>query len=821
MNGRRAEILACIRTALVVALLSSCGGDSRGRQELESPVAGELPVLRVEDLARFARRADGPLIDGADAVSSQNAVAEGTAIRLTPATGGFAYAMWQLSPGLLDVGAVQMKISTSPGGELWIGVGNYSSGSWDFSGPYLSGAPVAVMTPGMSRQSPTGSAYVVAVASGGEARVEQLALGLFMDFPAAGGSLMWDAQRMQALTMSQDAGAASVRAGVIAAAEYYRGWAVPESSEWWGPHQNGVMALAVAWRLTGEQKYLGKLSDYLDCVARFENLRGGRDGAEDLDLGVSLTNISVAYNWSKGELSAETCSLLEALLFKEGQYANTLFQARKTRYYWNHAHYVATGLYAAGCVLDDYTPLAAVWRMDVSAFYDRMETLQDKRGDVVYPEGCAYAGAVYYLVAQYRELRLGFDGAVPSRSWWSKLPAYFRSTLRPDMARSIRLADDDGVFIYPPENALRYAATYTGNPDAQSLAVLLRETCGQQKETFWLFAWQAALLTDPRVSSATGTRPLSELFEDSGLAVTRDSWDAGASLLAVRSGKPGGSVYNSYLAAHPLDQYGGLGHLQADNNSLSWWKGSTCLLSDYGFEDLKLTSQHNTITLSGYGQMGESGEWWGWGWSWKRWGYGGAITRSERLGGDAYIAEMRCDDDYVPNAKLAKFRRRVVWLDPNVLVVQDKVETTAPMDVEVNWQTELGTWQLLTSEAIAAGRLHCRAIGLQPSGRKAQSLSIDDDTEGRRLQTVFTSVDGEVDLAHVLWDASSAEGWVLRSASSGSLTFSDGLRELILGVDAARITVRGYRALDFPCSVSLRARSKRGIMRATASRLVT
>lgn len=718
---------------------------------------------------------------------------------LHPTAGGLAYGMWAIDPGSLNLSAVQVRLTTSGDARVWLGMADYAKGAWQLSGPYLSGAPAHVCGQG-EITSPDGSAYFVAIALGGEVRIEQLAVGLFMEFPAASGHLMWDQARMAALATADGEEYKQTIANVVAAAEYYRGWAVPTDGEWWGPHQNGVMALATAWRLTGEPQYREKLTDYLKCVSLFSDLRGGRDGAEDLDLGVSLTNISVSYNWVRDSLDAETRSRLEALLLKEAQHAGELFKSRDRRFYWNHAHYLATGLFATGCVLDSYSPDAAEWRQESAAFFDQMEALQDQRTDAGYPEGCAYASAVYYLTAQYRELRLSFEGAVPQRSWWSKVPQYFACTLRPDLKETVKLADDDGKYIYPPEAVLRYVATEVQSGTAQYLASALHTAAFDQKDSFPLFAWQAALFTDPRVPAISSLGPETAVLSDLGLAACRSTWAADASLLMVRSGLPGGKVYNDYLQAHPEDGHGGLGHMQCDLNSLSWWSGGTCMLADYGFENVKLTSQHNTVTVSGYGQCGEGGAWWGWGWNWKPWGYGGIITHAAAIGADAYRAEMRCDDAYVPNAQLAKFRRRVLWLEPNLLLVQDRVGLTATGDIEVNWQTELGAWTVSGAAAVAGGRLHCRALGRQPDSWHRNSIGIDNSTVGWRLQPVYGSSEGEAELAHVLWDSLSASGWKLQEALPNSLTFSDGSRQAILRIEGGQIVLRGYRALDLPWS---------------------
>jgi hypothetical protein len=556
------------------------------------------------------------------------------------------------------------------------------------------------------------------------------------------------------------------------------------------------MALGVAWRLTGEDKYRSKLVKYLEHISNYSDLRGGRPGAEDLDLGVSLTNIAVATNWLKGELEPATVARLHALLFREAQYAAELFEDRERLFFWNHSHFVATGLYAAACELDAYTPEAASWRAEVEAFYEQMESLLDQAGDAFYPEGCAYAGAVYFLTAEYRELRRSFSGSVPGHSWWRQLDEYFGCTLRPDMQQTLRIADDSGVWIYQPSAVLRYAAFLEGDAESQALARHFQNEALDERESFPDMIWQSAMFADPRVSTGALSLPAGHVFEDGGCFVQRTSWSADADLLTVRAGLPGGTAYNAFLGQHPGDEFGELGHMHADQCSISWWVNGSCLLSNSGFEDLKLTNQHNTLSFGGRGQMGEAGGWWGWGWDWKPWGYGAELTRIDTAQTDCSVIEMRADSAYVPATHLEQFRRRVIWFKPNLLLVQDRVQLGEPNSIEANWLTQLGHWGGMGSQG-SSGSLNLRVLGTQPGQTLRQSVLISAGNTAYRLQTLFFAPSGETRLLHVLWDNSQAQDWKLQSETGGVLRFTDATRELEISIEGDHIQTRGYRVQQF------------------------
>jgi hypothetical protein len=231
--------------------------------------------------------------------------------------------------------------------------------------------------------------------------------------------------------------------------------------------------------------------------------------------------------------------------------------------------------------------------------------------------------------------------------------------------------------------------------------------------------------------------------------------------------------------------------MHADQGSIGWWNNGQCLLADCGFEDLKFSNQHSTLSFSGRGQMGEAGEWWGWGWNWKPWGYGAKIGRLSD-GGDKYtLVELNGDSAYVPATWLEEFRRRIVWVKPNVLIVQDRVVLGQEREIEANWITQLESWSVSGQQA-GSGPLNLRVLGTPMLAARKASLTISVKANARRLQTVFQGEAGESRLVHVLWDSSDPQGWKLSSQNTSMLNFTRVGQSLGVNTALDGVLLTGY-----------------------------
>jgi hypothetical protein len=235
--------------------------------------------------------------------------------------------------------------------------------------------------------------------------------------------------------------------------------------------------------------------------------------------------------------------------------------------------------------------------------------------------------------------------------------------------------------------------------------------------------------------------------------------------------------------------FANLGHQQSDQNSFSWWAGKTCLLSDPGYEDRKLSRQHNTLSFGGVGQIGEGGPWWGEQGGIRPWGYGGEIVEVKNSDSSYSSVLMQAASAYVPDLGVNHFGRRVIWIKPDVLLVMDKLQLELAQELEANWLTELGEWNV-TEGGGESGRLHVAALGTQLHALRTTSEPIDSNTEAHRLQTVFAAEAGTNQFVHLIWDEADS-GLSVESRDVNRMVLYDGHRRYAITVSESLVAVSG------------------------------
>ena len=617
--------------------------------------------------------------------------------------------------------------------------------------------------------------------------------------------LMLDEERIAAFASSSVPEMVALQNRVLSVARYYAGLELPTDSQWWNGYPNGVMALAVGWQVSGDEELHQALLAYLELASGYESLNSGDPVREVLDLGIALTNTAVAFDWARDDLPANTTNRLVDLLTGAATSASELLAAKVPSYFWNHAHPVAAGLYAAGSALAFDTAQATQWRAQAEQFFEQMELILDEAGDGAYCEGVAYSSLVYFYLAEYHELRRSITDQDPEHHWWESVPAYYAHTRRPDRQGTLRWADDPGEWFSLPVPVLRFVAALNQDSRAQSLADEFWADAGAVKYSYNLESWQELVFTDPRVPVGESWESLACWFPDWGYYVQRTSWAPTAYLLAAHSGLPGGAAYNAWIGQDPETRYGNLGHRQADFNSFSWWAGADCLLTDPGFEDLKFTNQHNTLTFGESGQIGEQGMWWGYRRDAKPWGYGGGITRVADPAVGVVVVEMQADDVYLPEANVLNYRRRLIWLKPNVLLVQDHVRIASALEITANWVTEQGPWVLEKMGgqesgdkfgARSADRINVVVLGQPVIDSTAGKVEISEGHSVYRLQTSFGPGPGTVDFCHLFWDEA-LDGWRMKNAFDGAVWLENNEDTLTIQARDDLIEITGSHKSDY------------------------
>lgn len=212
--------------------------------------------------------------------------------------------------------------------------------------------------------------------------------------------------------------------------------------------------------------------------------------------------------------------------------------------------------------------------------------------------------------------------------------------------------------------------------------------------------WQALLGDDPSITGGRYTNlPTTAFLPDLGIAVMRSSWADTAVATRFKCGPMGGYKANAWREANK-DAKGALPYLNVahdhpDANSFTiFGDGDYMAETDrYPLKPGKLSSGHNTILINGIGQA-PSGR--PEGQAWQQPGSGdmtqmGKITAFKDAG-DVVVVEGEAAGSYLAytdrktkrsRPALDRFRRTLIWVKGDYILVLDDVR--APQPVEVTW----------------------------------------------------------------------------------------------------------------------------------------
>ena len=180
--------------------------------------------------------------------------------------------------------------------------------------------------------------------------------------------------------------------------------------------------------------------------------------------------------------------------------------------------------------------------------------------------------------------------------------------------------------------------------------------------------------------------PYTKWFDDLDMVISRSGWTGDESVVYFRSGPPMGHNENE-LAKNltPYYDWGG-GHVHPDSNGFLIFGNGELLIRDDDYASTKYTNQHSTLTVDNKGQLGEGGAWF-------------SATSYHKGNGDAYVAKVESKDgfdhiigdstqSYPETSHVKKFRRHLLYLKPDVLIVVDDIELSEVHDMQLRFWPE-------------------------------------------------------------------------------------------------------------------------------------
>lgn len=460
---------------------------------------------------------------------------------------------------------------------------------------------------------------------------------------------------------------------------------------------NAMPFLAMAWKLTGQRKYLQSLEAWATASCSYPtwglNVKGKslQDGM-DLAAAHQMLGLAVAYDWCLNDMSPATVALIKKTLIKR---ASAMYAAAVAKKLWWHSSFLQNhqwnsvmGMAAAGFAVAEDKPEASQW---IGYTLDTARRAISCLGD----DGASHEGEPYWeygaeailkFMVPAKEL-LGID--LFQHPWFKNNTLYALHTSLPRNAWTpkssvLDIADSPRFHWYGPDYLLAlYAKTYR-DPLAQWLGLEMQKAGTANPTAAWLnFAFR-----DPALRPAFSRDIVapSHHFEDMGIVTARSSWSGDESLLAFKCGPYIG--HKALQIATPKQDLGG-GHVHPDANHFILFGAGEMQLCDDGYA-FKSTGNHNTLLVDGNGQMGEGNMWF----SHVEPQAAHAAPHFKKVAFAPQMDYMAGDaaQAYPAASGVKSFTRHLYFVKPNALIVVDDIELAAPKKLELRFFPESETF---------------------------------------------------------------------------------------------------------------------------------
>ncbi|MBO9609006.1 MAG: DNRLRE domain-containing protein [Paenibacillaceae bacterium] len=452
---------------------------------------------------------------------------------------------------------------------------------------------------------------------------------------------------------------------------------------------DNIPTLAMAYLLSGDPQYLDSAVEWIEAACGYPQW----ELAPDLATGQTLMALALAYDWLFADLDAPTKATMRAKMLLEGGkvYEKATLDRQS---YWNrswlqnHMWVAVSGMAAAAMALYDEEPTLLPWLETANRNFST--TMSVLPADGTNHEGMDYWFYGMESLFQYADmakLLLGTD--LFTTAWFSQTSAFLLQNFLPRDAWTkdrYFFAFADGIGNgNVMEHMLRLLAGKFDDGYAQWLAdETVAAGITTSKRVFMDLFWYDPTVAP--VSPATGEVATMHHFSDLDIVNARSSWDGDESALFFRSGPPLGHK-EAELSSGLSPQYDwGAAHVDPAANSFLLFGDGESLIRDDGYAMPKLTVGHNTLMIDGQGQLGEGGDWLN-------------MQPYHDLRAEPYVAEAtsspRLDyivgdatEAYAPALGLSKYRRHLLFLKPDVLIVVDDVALAAPRALEFRFWPE-------------------------------------------------------------------------------------------------------------------------------------
>ncbi|MBN1670186.1 MAG: FAD-dependent oxidoreductase [Kiritimatiellae bacterium] len=433
-------------------------------------------------------------------------------------------------------------------------------------------------------------------------------------------------------------------------------------------YDSRVKTLTVAYLMTGEKKYFAKVMEYLSAVGK-NRWTGG-----DLTYSHYLIGTAFAYDMLYHEIEpALRGKIRDLLLHRLDLHFNT-----KTYYYYfdtartrrslllnNHLWWCNNSIYQAAVALRDEIP------PELSDTYINTATtlLVDKVIPLLAEDGSGQEGTGYSMYGLYalltfmetKRINEGVD-LYGTNPYFRRIMYSINDLLFPGAPASyVNTGDSDigGMSRPPPSFCFRLADEFK-DPVLQHFGYTFHEKFADR---YGYFPSSQLLWFNPALRPQAPTRtPKAVFYEGSGDVIYRTDWSDSA-------------LYLNFICSAQK-----VGHNHPDQNHFILAQKGNHLLVDQGYSYWKNTQEHNTLTIDGYGQLGENYK----------------FIQATLTGQDG-VRDFFADDaagyvhftgdastSYRPQCELKMYKRHVAALG-NTIAVFDRVKTATPKSMAIRF----------------------------------------------------------------------------------------------------------------------------------------
>jgi len=487
--------------------------------------------------------------------------------------------------------------------------------------------------------------------------------------------------------------------------------------------------MALAFLLTDDTRHLINAKRWMFSLCSYPTW----DGDASLGAAECLLGVAIGYDWLYDEFTERERDFVRAKLVYQAERMKNAPPQHHDRWLANHNNMEYAGLAAAGFVLYGQVPQAKQWLRQSGL---NMQKVFELLG----PDGASDEGHQYWAYSTgallcYAEAARDLMGINYYDSSFFKNASDFiiystTPQLEPD---SYVMGYGDTERNYGSRNPLailcRLASEYDNGFAQQMADLMVARAIGANDYN----TWRALLWYDENVTPLSLSKlPRLKHFENIGWVTARSDWRADAVMVGFKCGPFHGHklqpLYEKMADGKwPVQLLSG-GHCHPDINSFQIYAYGKWLAIDPNYERPKWTKTHNTILVDGVGQLGESI-----GRSEKyRWFDRESVIKAKAKS-KILKCENRPDYDYIvgdagniypASTGLKKFRRHLLFIKPDVIVIVDELEATRAVQFE---------WRLHAAEAIEKIKADCYLV---------KSDDVVMDTHIAHPATVETVVDG-------------------------------------------------------------------------------